>query len=58
MLFLSASSVPEVVADLRGRLRPGSRIVAHEQAPLSVEADRRYPVFTPAGITVAHRWDV
>jgi hypothetical protein len=58
MLFLDAAVLPGVVDRLRSRLRPGSRVVAHEQAPVDKPADRRCPVFTPAGITVAYRWDV
>jgi SAM-dependent methyltransferase len=58
VLFLSAASLPGVIADLRARLAVGSRIVAHEQAPLTVTADERRPLFTPGGVTVAHRWDL
>ena len=58
VLFLDAAVLPGVVDRLRSGLRPGSRVVAHEQALVAKPADRRCPVFTPAGITVAYRWDV
>jgi precorrin-6B methylase 2 len=58
VLFLDAAVLPCVVDRLRGQLQPGSRVVAHEQAAVAEPADRRCPVFTPAGITVAYRWDV
>ena len=58
LLFLDAASLPAVVTGLRARLRPGSRIVAHEQAAVGLAADARVALFAPAGITVAHRWDV
>ena len=58
VLFLDAAVLPRMVARLRGQLRPGGRVVAHEQAAVGEPADRRCPVFTPAGITVAYRWDV
>jgi hypothetical protein len=57
VLFLAAEALPATVAALRGRLGVGGRIVAHEQAPLPLSADRSVPVLTRAGITVAHRWD-
>ncbi|MDY7105865.1 MAG: methyltransferase domain-containing protein [Actinomycetota bacterium] len=58
VLFVAAPSLPDVVDDLRRRLAPGSRIVAHEQAPVASVADARRPLFTTGGITVAHRWDL
>lgn len=58
VLFLSAASLPDVVGDLQRQLPSGARIVAHEQAPLPIRADRSVPLLAPAGITVAHRWDV
>lgn len=58
VLFVSADALAEVLGELRRHLRPGCRVVAHEQAPVPVTADERRPVFTPGGVTVAHRWDL
>jgi hypothetical protein len=58
VVFLSAAALGPVVDELRAVLPPGGRVVAHEQAPIGIPADERCPLFTPAGITIAHRWEV
>ena len=58
ILFLSAVGLAGVVTGLRDRLESGARIVADEQAPLALAADRSVPLFAPAGITAAIGWDV
>jgi SAM-dependent methyltransferase len=58
LLFVPATSLPTVVGDLRRRMAPGSRIVAHEQARVAMTADDRRPVVMPGGVTVIYRWDV
>ncbi len=58
LLFVPAHAVPAAVCRLRAALRPGARVVAHEQARIPMAADRRRVLVTDGGITVAHRWDV
>jgi precorrin-6B methylase 2 len=59
-LFLPAKLLPGILARVRSRARPGTRIVAHEQVPLPVSppADARVPLIGANAMTVAHIWHV
>lgn len=56
--FLPVATVERLLPSVLGRLRPGARFVAHEQERLRGQpADVRVPLVSPAGISVAHRWN-
>lgn len=59
-LFLPPELLSRILPDLLKRLRPRSRIVAHEQLPLQVDSapDRSRPLFAQTALTVAHLWQV
>jgi hypothetical protein len=55
--FLPVATVETLLPSLLGRLHAGARLVVHEQEPLGgAPADARAPLFSPSGISVAHRW--
>lgn len=61
-LFVPAYSVPPVVDRVLAQVRPGSRLVVHEQHPLPNLAPGvdmvSVPLTVGQGVTVAHRLDV
>lgn len=57
VVFLPAATVERLVPRLLERLRPGARVVAHEQFPLRALCARKAPLFSAGGLTVVHRWD-
>jgi SAM-dependent methyltransferase len=59
-LFLPPDAVRRLVPDLLGRLKPGARILSHEQQPRTggPAPGRSSPVFGPNAVTVAHLWTV
>ena len=61
VLFLPMAVAARVVDDLRTRLRPGARIVLHEQSSLAQSIrppDDVCAVVVDDAVTVAHRWNV
>jgi SAM-dependent methyltransferase len=61
VLFLPMVVAARTVPDLLDRLRPGARIVLHEQSPLAPTippADEVVAVVVDDAVTVAHRWTV
>jgi protein-L-isoaspartate O-methyltransferase len=62
VMFLSIRVVAELVPALLGRLRPGARLVIHEQSRLPVSMqpppDESVALITDGSVTVAHRWTV
>jgi len=61
VLFLPMVVAARVVDDLLVRLRPGARIVLHEQsslAPSITRPDAVHAVIVDDAVTVAHRWNV
>lgn len=60
-LFLPMNIAAPMVDRLRRRLRPGARIVCHEQQPLPsglTQPDRSVPIVSDDAVTVAHLWTV
>ncbi|MDQ8185695.1 non-ribosomal peptide synthetase [Pelagicoccus sp. SDUM812002] len=59
-LFLPAKSIPGLVEKLHAQLRPGARIVVHEQEEIQhrMEPTISSPIFGDSGLTVAHLWQV
>lgn len=57
--FLPVSTLATIVPEVLSRLRPGARLIVHEQERLDVTpvADLRAPLISAAGVTVAHRWN-
>lgn len=57
-LFLPGYLFSKIFRDVFERAEPGTRIVAHEQAPLSglTPPDSTVPIVGPASITVANIW--
>ena len=61
VLFLPMVVAARVVDDLRARLRPGARIVLHEQSSLAhgvTRPDAVHAVVVDDAVTVAHLWNV
>lgn len=62
VMFLSIRVVAELVPALLGRLRPGARLVIHEQSPLpnsmQPPPDESVALIADDAVTVAHRWTV
>lgn len=58
VMFLPVGTVRELLPNVLSRLRPGARLIVHEQQRLltTVSPDRSVPIASPAGVTVAHRW--
>lgn len=58
VMFLPVDTLRRVLPELLDRVRPGARVVVHEQERLttSVAPDRSTPIATEDGITVAHLW--
>ncbi len=58
LIFLPAEVVARLIGPLLARLRPGTRVLAHEQAELSAQPSpaRSAPIITDAGVTVVHEW--
>lgn len=59
VMFLPIRIVRGLVPDVLHRLRRGARLIVHEQERLvtTVSPTRSQPIASPAGVTVAHRWD-
>lgn len=59
-LFLPVDVVGRLLPNLRQQLKPGARIIIHEQTPLDpqLQPDRSMPLFSPSAMTVAHGWTV
>ena len=59
VMFLPVGTLRELVPDVLDRLRPGARLVVHEQERLLTEVppDRSLPIVSADGLTVAHRWE-
>ncbi len=59
-LFLPVKLMSKFINAFREQLKPGARIVAHEQLPIEsdVPADCMAPLFSETSITVAHLWMV
>jgi SAM-dependent methyltransferase len=59
-LFLPLRRVARLLPNLRQRLRPGARILVHEQAPLlpGLEPDASRPLIGRCSLTIAHLWSV
>lgn len=57
--FLPVATIGHLLPSLLSRLRPGARLIVHEQERLEARppADLRTPIFSADGITVAHRWN-
>lgn len=58
LLFLPSQVVAQLIGPLLGRLRPGARVLAHEQVELVADPApaRSVPLITDAGVTVVHTW--
>ncbi len=58
LIFLPAEVVARLIGTLLARLRPGARVLAHEQVELSAQPPpvRSAPLITDAGVTVVHEW--
>ena len=59
-VFVPAEAASGLIAALLERARPGSVIIAHEQhrLPDPPPGAESFPILTPQGVTVAHRWRV
>jgi hypothetical protein len=57
--FLPVGTLTALVPEVLSRLRPGARLVVHEQERLDVTpaADVQAPLISAGGVTVAHRWN-
>ena len=59
-MFLSIRVVADLVPAILRQLRPGARLVVHEQsrlpASMSPMPDESSAVITDGAVTVAHRW--
>lgn len=57
--FLPVTTISRLLPSLLPRLRPGARLIVHEQERLDTEpaADARTPLLSADGITVVHRWN-
>lgn len=57
--FLPVATIRELLPSILDQLRPGARLVVHEQERLAppVPADACIPLLSAEGISVAHRWD-
>ena len=58
LVFLPAEVVARLIGPLLARLRPGTRVLAHEQAELDAQPapQRSTLLVTDAGVTVVHEW--
>ena len=58
VVFLPGPFLAGILDPLLAQMRPGSRLIAHEQAPLEVPraADSMHPLFADNALTVAHVW--
>ena len=58
MMFLPGPLVAEILCGVLARMRPGARLIAHEQARLDLPltADSTLPLFVRNAVTVAHIW--
>ena len=57
-IFLPVSSIQRILPELLKRIKPGARIVVHEQEELQTEPqpDESIPLIASGGVTVAHKW--
>ena len=62
LMFLPLDTVTTALPGLLDRLRPGTRVLVHEQLPLPdglhPRPERSFPVIAPESLTVAHLWTV
>ena len=58
--FLPPEAVQRLLPDLLQKLRPGARIVTHEQLPLvtGMNPGQSKPLFAANAMTVGHLWTV
>jgi hypothetical protein len=60
LMFLPLEAVTIALPGLLERLRPGTRVLVHEQLPLpdrlQPRPERSFPVIAPESLTVAHLW--
>lgn len=55
--FLPVTTVERILPSVLARMKPGARLVVHEQERLHTQlAEARVPLLSADGITVAHRW--
>lgn len=59
-LFLPTTAIGELLPTILSQLKPGARIVAHEQVPIEfgIKPNRTKPIITNSAVTVAHIWEV
>ena len=59
-LFLPVSVMRELVPKLLNRMKPGAKLVVHEQERLRIEPapDKSVPLISNGGVTIAHKWIV
>jgi 23S rRNA G2445 N2-methylase RlmL len=59
VMFLPVTTLRDLLPGVISRLRPGARLIVHEQERLdpSLKPHRSVPIASPDGVTVAHRWD-
>ncbi len=59
-LFLPTTVIRELLPGIRRQLKPGARIVAHEQRPMDtgIAPNQSRPIITSSSVTVAHLWEV
>ncbi len=59
VMFLPVAALRELLPRVLERLRPGARLIVHEQERLggALAPQRSTPIASPDGVTVAHRWD-
>jgi hypothetical protein len=57
-LFMPASAMAPLISRILQQVRPGTRLIAHEQEPLmeTPQPERSQLIVTPSIITVAHLW--
>lgn len=57
--FLPVDTLRVLIPEILTRLRPGARLIVHEQERLDVSpaADVQAPLISAGGVTVVHRWN-
>ena len=57
-IFLPVSSIQRILPELLKRIKPGARIVVHEQEKLhnELQPNESIPLIASGGVTVAHKW--
>jgi len=59
-LFLPVATLRALVPELLKKMKPGARLVVHEQERLRIDPapDQSIPLISRSGVTVAHKWIV